>query len=108
MLTALRRVAVVALVGIAVVAAVLAAPRHGDDATDVSSRMLAPLAGLPQAGITLGRLDAPERLAVYADVTSEDFGSFENDVLPDLLRRYVRPGRMAIQLRTWPADSAQG
>src|SRR4051812_43334024 len=108
MLTALRRVVVVALLGIAVAAAVLAAPRHGDDATDVSARMFRPLAGLPQHGITLGRSDAPERLAVYADVTSEEFGSFEHDVLPDLLRRYVRPGRMVIQLRTWPSDTARG
>src|SRR4051812_38957064 len=99
MMTALRRVVVVVLLGIAVAAAVLAAPRRNDDTADVSSRMLGPLAGLPQDGITLGRPEAPDRLAVYADVTSEEFGSFEEAVLPELLRRYVRPGRMVIQLR---------
>lgn len=57
------------------------------------------VAGLPQDGITLGRLDAPATLTIFASL--DDFGSgfFRKD-LPPLLSRWVRPGRLRIQLRT--------
>jgi hypothetical protein len=100
-------IAAVALVVIIVVAAVALRPRNGDDTAKVTHRLLAPLAGIPQDGITLGRLDAPDRLAVYADVLSAGFGTFQEDVLPELVRRYVRPGQMAIQIRTLPEATDQ-
>jgi hypothetical protein len=99
---------VLALAVVLVAAAALLGPRNGDDTAKVTSRLLAPLSGVPQDGITLGKLTAPDRLAVYADVTSDDFGAFEQNVLPSLVRRYVASGRMAIQIRTWPSQAPAG
>ncbi len=64
-----------------------------------TQRNLVTVAGLPQDGITLGRLDAPATLTIYASL--DDFGSgfFRKD-LPPLVSRWVRPGRLRIQLRT--------
>jgi hypothetical protein len=68
---------------------------------------LKPLAGLPQVGAVLGRSSAPAMLEVYADVASPGFARFDRRVLELLIKRYVRPGRLAIALRTLPSASRE-
>jgi hypothetical protein len=60
--------------------------------------------GIPQVGGLLGAdRDAPT-LNVFADITSKEFVQFDDEVLGVLISRYVRPGRLKIQLRTVQAD----
>ena len=101
-------VAALALLGVGVAAAVRVKPADRDDTARLTRSLLRPLTGVPQDAFTLGRADAPERMAVYANVTSGGFAAFEQNVLPALVSRYVRPGRLAIQLRTWPAQPESG
>ncbi len=58
------------------------------------------VAGVPQNGITLGSPAAAATLTVYADITSLEFGRFVSETLPQIVRRYVRPGHLNILLRT--------
>ncbi len=62
-----------------------------------------PLSGIPQVGGRLGRPTAAATLTIYADVSSPAFTLFDRRVVPTLLQRYVRPGRLALQLRTLPS-----
>jgi len=57
------------------------------------------VAGIPQDGITLGALDAPATLTVYASLDDLNLGFLRND-LPRIIEQWVRPGRLRIQLRT--------
>ncbi len=82
---------------------VLAGCGQGSSALDTGAaevqRNLKTVAGLGQDGITLGRLDAPATLTVYASL--DDFGQgFFRGELPVLVSRWVRPGRLRIQVRT--------
>ncbi len=55
------------------------------------------LAGVPQAGIRLGRRDAPVVVQVFADLQCPFCASFSADHLPRLVARYVTTGE--VQLR---------
>jgi protein-disulfide isomerase len=72
------------------------------DAHRAARTNAAVVAGLPQDGITLGRLDAPATLTMYA-ATDDIAAGFFRDELPTLVKRLVRPGRIRIQVRTIPA-----
>src|SRR4051794_30965245 len=52
-------------------------PNHRNPTAAAAERLLDPLSDLPQKNITLGENHAKERLAVYADVLSGQFGTFE-------------------------------
>src|SRR4051794_12246274 len=89
------------LAGIAAILAcwglVMLVARH-----ESSSRPTAPvgtLAGLPRNDITLGSPTAPMTLTVFADLTNPHFRSFDHDVLPALVERYVGKGLMKVRLR---------
>lgn len=58
------------------------------------------VAGVPSNDITLGSPAAPMTLTVFADLTDARFRHFDANVLPALVNRYVRPGRLQIRLRT--------
>ncbi len=62
-------------------------------------RNLKAVAGVPQDGITLGRVDAPATLTVFASLDDFSQGFFRGE-LPVIVSRWVRPGRLRIQLRT--------
>lgn len=62
--------------------------------------------GITQVGGILGDDRDLPTLQVFADVTSSGFVLFDDAVLPKLLERYVRPGRLKIQLRTLPGGDA--
>ncbi|MBI4575560.1 MAG: thioredoxin domain-containing protein [Planctomycetes bacterium] len=50
---------------------------------------------------TLGLADAPAVLEVFSDPTCPHCARFEREGLPDLVRRYVEPGRLRVILRTF-------
>jgi hypothetical protein len=77
----------------------------GDDGAHDARTAIAVVDGLPQDGITLGHLDAPATLTVYAAMDDVAAGFFRVE-LPDLVDHLVRPGRVRIQVRTLAADQA--
>jgi len=55
--------------------------------------------GIPQSASTLGAANAPVTMAEYVDLQCPYCAEFESTVLPKLLRRYVRTGRVRIEQR---------
>ena len=53
-------------------------------------------AGIPQSGLSLGSEDAPVTLVEYADLQCPYCARWATDVLPVLVRDYVRPGRVRL------------
>jgi hypothetical protein len=64
------------------------------------------LRGVPEDGITLGSATAPATLVAYVDATYRS-EMFEPSVLRALVKDYVRPGRLKIQVRTLSNDTGQ-
>jgi protein-disulfide isomerase len=56
------------------------------------------LGGIPQRGMELGRSGARATLVEFADPQCPFCGSFARDVLPEVVRRYVRAGRLRLRL----------
>ncbi len=57
------------------------------------------LAGIPQQGIALGRRDAPVTLVEFADLQCPFCAEWSRNALPELVRDYVRPGKVRIVFR---------
>jgi protein-disulfide isomerase len=57
------------------------------------------LRGIPQRGTTLGSPDAPVKLVEYADLQCVYCAAWARDVFPTLVRDYVRPGKVQLELR---------
>ena len=55
--------------------------------------------GIPQHGSILGSAAAPATMVEYVDLQCPYCREFETVVLPKLLSRYVRPGKLRIDLR---------
>jgi protein-disulfide isomerase len=57
------------------------------------------LGGVIERGLTLGRSDAPLTLVEYADMQCPACRAYSEQVFPELVQRYVRPGKLRIELR---------
>jgi protein-disulfide isomerase len=57
------------------------------------------LKGIPQSGVTLGSPDAPVTIVEYADLQCPFCAEYSRNVFPTLLDRYVRTGKVQLQLR---------
>src|SRR4051812_26215906 len=95
-----RLVAIAVVAAAAATLALVAASQFGSG----SKRTAAPvetglLAGIPQHGNELGAPDAPVTLVEYADLQCPYCAEYANDVLPDLIRTYVRPGHVRLVFR---------
>ena len=56
-------------------------------------------AGIPQKGVVLGKPTAPLTLTEFADLQCPVCKAYTLDVLPTLVRRYVRTGRVRLVFR---------
>lgn len=66
------------------------------DKVEGASEVTARLDGVPQAGLRLGKADAPVTLVEFADLKCPFCADFSNDVLPALIDRYVKTGKLQI------------
>jgi protein-disulfide isomerase len=57
--------------------------------------------GIPQHGFVLGNPNAPVTLVEYIDLQCPVCQSFETTELPTLVQKYVRPGKLKIEMKTW-------
>jgi protein-disulfide isomerase len=64
-------------------------------ATDVSTLFK----GIPQNGLTLGKPKAPVTMVEYIDLQCPFCQQFETQVMPDIIKNYVRTGKVKIEAR---------
>jgi protein-disulfide isomerase len=76
-----------------------AAPSQGGGALAGIAETAALLDGIPQRGNTLGSPTAPVRLVEYADPQCPFCAQYARDVLPTLIRDYVRTGKVELVFR---------
>jgi len=65
------------------------------------------LKGIPQNGLVLGKADAPVTLIEYIDLQCPVCASFVTQQVPDLVKKYVRPGKLKIKMQPWNILDAQ-
>jgi len=80
-----------------VLALVLAAPAAtASSAPSGAAAVAALFRGIPQHGVVLGRSTAPVTLVEFADLQCPYCARWERDVLPEIVRRYVRSGKVRL------------
>jgi len=97
---ALGRLGVLAAVALIVVAAVIVVSRTGGAGThsDDGAETAAVFAGIPQDGVALGSANSPATLTEFADLQCPFCAEYAREVLPSVVDRYVRPGRLRLEL----------
>lgn len=102
---------VIAAVAVAVVLAIVLSggknnsvgtlPTRGSTANGLPSAAAveALLKGIPQHGLTLGSRTAPALMIEYVDLQCPYCQQLETQVMPDIVRRYVRTGKLRIDVR---------
>lgn len=77
-----------------------ASPRRGPKELSMAiARVRRELRGVPQDDLALGSPRAPITITEYADLRCAECAIAHRDVLPELIRRYVRRGRVQVQFR---------
>jgi protein-disulfide isomerase len=76
-----------------------AAARTTDAGVPGAAHVAAMLKGIPQHGAWLGRSTAPLTLVEFVDLQCPFCARFSSDVLPTVVKRYVRTGRVRILFR---------
>jgi protein-disulfide isomerase len=98
-----RRVALAAILALALVAPLIVASELGADrATPAPARpttVTRAFPGIPQRGTVLGAPDAPVTLVEYADLQCPYCAEWARRTLPVLVSAYVRPGKLRIEFR---------
>jgi protein-disulfide isomerase len=93
------RLAVLGAVAVAaVLVAVVIAGGGGGSSTRTASDTSA-LKGIPQSGLSLGSPKAPVTIVEFADLQCPFCAEYHHNVFPALLDRYVRTGKVRLELR---------
>jgi protein-disulfide isomerase len=96
----LVRLLIVATLALAVVvAAIVAAPSPRSESPSGAVAASTRFDGIPQDGIALGSPDAPAVLTEFADLQCPYCAAYSREVLPSVVARYVRSGRLRLELQ---------
>jgi len=76
-----------------------AAPRTASSVSGASATS-ALLAGIPQKGLVLGDAKAPVRVVEFADLQCPFCRDVTLSTMPDIVKRYVRPGDVRMEFRS--------
>ena len=91
------------LAALAVVVVVVAgggdSDKDGGGGTKSPAAARSALQGIPQSGIALGSPDAPVTMVEFADLQCPFCREYHENVFPELLKRYVRTGKLRLELR---------
>ena len=92
---------VIAATGVVAIVIAISAPRDHPAPAPAAQReqVHALFAGIPQDGTALGAPSAPATLTEFADLQCPFCADYARDVLPAVVDRYVRTGRLRLELR---------
>ena len=95
------RLAVLGAVAVAAVlaAVVIAGGGSGSGSGAKTSSDTSALEDIPQSGLSLGSRNAPVTIVEFADLQCPFCAEYHHDVFPALLDRYVRTGKVRLELR---------
>jgi protein-disulfide isomerase len=71
----------------------------------IDQEVTALLAGIPQDGVTLGSLDAPVTLQMFADLECPTVKRFVEAYLPAIISDWVRAGTVKLEYRSLKTDT---
>ena len=66
---------------------------------ELDTSSLASIEGVPQNGLVLGRANAPAIVVEYADLQCPFCADFSQQTVPELVDRWVRPGKARLEFR---------
>ena len=92
---------IVLLAAVFIVGALIVVSQSGNDSggpVEGGAEAQALFSGIPQSGNVLGDPGAPGTMVEFADLQCPFCAQYTNDVLPDVVRRYVRPGNVRLEL----------
>jgi protein-disulfide isomerase len=64
-----------------------------------SSAAVSLLRGIPQSGLHLGSPNAPVKMIEYIDLQCSSCQTFETQVMPTIIKKYVRSGKLQVEAR---------
>jgi protein-disulfide isomerase len=99
MLTRLGLLAGLAVVIVAIAVVAAGSGGGGSSKGGSTATVRSELQGIPQSGIALGSPKAPVTMVEFADLQCPFCAQYERDVLPTILKRYVRTGKVRLELR---------
>ena len=100
MVMRLGLLAALAVAAVLVLAVITTPPKTSSaDGGGGTPALLSQLDGIPQSGVTLGSPQAPVTIVEFADLQCPFCAEYERNVLPTLIDRYVRTGKVQLQLR---------
>jgi protein-disulfide isomerase len=89
----------VVLAGALIAASILGAGGDKSAPSTTASDAVALLDGIPERGPVLGRPGAPVTLVEFADLQCPFCGQWSRSAFPEIVRDYVRPGKVRIVFR---------